>query len=66
VDDTGRVDPDDVRRAVKRDTIRVTVMHGNNEVGTIQPVAEIARIAREHVLCSTRSAVGRKDAHKDG
>ncbi|HXW69330.1 MAG TPA: cysteine desulfurase family protein, partial [Dissulfurispiraceae bacterium] len=46
VDRFGRVDPDDVRRAVATETILITVMHANNEVGTIQPIAEIAAIAR--------------------
>jgi cysteine desulfurase len=44
----GRVDPDDIRRAIRPDTGLITVMTANNEVGTIQPVAEIARIAREY------------------
>jgi cysteine desulfurase len=48
VDGTGIVDPDDIRRAITRQTCLISVMHANNEVGTIQPVAEIARIAREH------------------
>jgi cysteine desulfurase len=48
VDAFGRVDPDDVRRSVKPETILISVMHANNEVGTIQPIAEIGRIAREH------------------
>jgi cysteine desulfurase len=43
----GIVDPDDVRRAVRPGTVLVSVMHANNELGTVQPVAEIARIARE-------------------
>ncbi len=47
VDGTGRVDPDEVRKAITPDTILVTVMHANNEVGTIQPIREIAAIARE-------------------
>jgi cysteine desulfurase len=47
VDATGIVDPEDVRRALRPDTILVSVMHANNEVGTIQPLAEIARITRE-------------------
>jgi cysteine desulfurase len=41
------VDPDDVRKAVTPNTILITVMHANNEVGTIEPVSEIAAIARE-------------------
>jgi cysteine desulfurase len=47
VDQTGLVDPDDVRRAIRDDTILVSVMHAQNEVGTVQPVAEIAVAARE-------------------
>ncbi len=46
VDRRGRVDPEDVRRALTPRTILVSVMHANNEVGTVQPIAEIARIAR--------------------
>lgn len=48
VDSTGRVDPDDLRKAITPRTILVSVMHANNEVGTIQPIAECAQIAREH------------------
>ena len=48
VDGTGRVDPDMVHRAVTPRTILISVMHANNEVGTIQPVEEIARVARRH------------------
>ncbi len=47
VDATGRVDPEDLRCAIEPGTILVTIMHANNEVGTIQPIAECARIARE-------------------
>lgn len=57
VDAFGRVDPDDVRRALMRNTILISVMHANNEVGTIQPIAEISRIAREHgILLHTDAA----------
>ncbi len=48
VDSLGRVDPDDVRRSIAPDTVLISVMHANNEVGTIQPVAAIGAIAREH------------------
>ena len=48
VDGNGLVDPDDIRKAVTRDTRLISVMHANNEVGTIQPIADIATIAREH------------------
>lgn len=47
VDGRGLVDPDDVRRALRPDTVLVSVMAANNEIGTLQPVAEIGRIARE-------------------
>src|SRR2546421_4831561 len=48
VDAYGMVDPDDVRRAIRPDTIAISIMHANSEVGTIQPIAAIGRIAREH------------------
>jgi cysteine desulfurase len=47
VDNAGRVDPDDVRKAITRDTVLVSVMAANNEVGSIQPLAEIGAITRE-------------------
>ncbi len=47
VDGFGRVDPDDVRRAITPATVLVSVMAANNEVGTMQPVAEIARLVAE-------------------
>ena len=43
----GIVDPDEIRRALRADTVLVSVMHANNELGTVQPVAKIAAIARE-------------------
>ncbi|MFZ0641150.1 MAG: cysteine desulfurase NifS [Candidatus Acidiferrales bacterium] len=43
----GVIDPDDVRRALRPETILIAVMHANNELGTIQPIAEIGRIAFE-------------------
>ena len=48
VDRVGRIDPDDVARAITPRTILISIMHANNEVGTIQPIAEIGRIARAH------------------
>jgi cysteine desulfurase len=47
VDGYGMVDPDAVRRALRPDTILVSIMHANSEVGTIQPVGEIGRITGE-------------------
>lgn len=43
----GRVDPDDIRRALRPDTVLISVMHANNETGVLQPLEEIAAIARE-------------------
>ncbi|MFS8639768.1 MAG: cysteine desulfurase [Symbiobacteriaceae bacterium] len=57
VDASGRVDPDDVARALRPDTILVSVMLVNNEVGTVQPVAEIARYARERGVLVHTDAV---------
>jgi cysteine desulfurase len=48
VDGCGMVDPDDVKRAIRPDTVAISVMHANSEVGTVQPVAAIGAIAREH------------------
>ncbi len=45
VDQRGRVDPSDVKNALRSDTFLVSVMHANNEVGTIQPISELAAIA---------------------
>jgi cysteine desulfurase len=47
VDDKGRVKPSDVADAITQDTILISVMHANNETGTLQPVEEIAQIARK-------------------
>ncbi len=57
VDAYGMVDPEDVRRAIMPDTILITIMHSNNEVGTIQPIREIAGIARaNNILMHTDAA----------
>lgn len=47
VDATGLVNPEDVRNAITDQTILISVMHGNNEIGTIEPIAEIGAIAKE-------------------
>jgi cysteine desulfurase len=57
VDADGRVKPIDVAEAITDDTILVSVMHSNNETGTIQPVADIARIAREKKVIFHTDAV---------
>jgi cysteine desulfurase len=48
VDGHGMVDPDEVKRSIRPDTIGISVMHANSEVGTIQPIAAIGAIAREY------------------
>src|SRR5215831_6453535 len=44
----GRVDPEDVRKAIKPTTILITIMYANNEIGVINPISEIGKIAKEH------------------
>jgi len=51
VDRFGLVNPDDVKRAIREDTILVSVMHANNEIGTIEPIEEIGKICREKGVC---------------
>jgi cysteine desulfurase len=46
-DSQGMVDPEEIRRALRPETVLISVMHANNELGTIQPIAEIGRIAAE-------------------
>jgi len=48
VDESGIVSPDVLRSAMTAETALVSVMHANNEIGTVQPIAELAAIAREH------------------
>jgi cysteine desulfurase len=48
VDGHGMVDPDEVRRNLRSDTILLSIMHANSEVGTVEPAREIGRLAREH------------------
>jgi cysteine desulfurase len=47
VDKTGLVDPDDIKKAITDKTVLVSVMHANNEIGTIQPIAQIGKITRD-------------------
>ncbi|MEK3781878.1 MULTISPECIES: cysteine desulfurase family protein [unclassified Paenibacillus] len=56
VDHTGRVSVEDIAGAIKENTVLVTIMYGNNEVGTIQPIAEIGE------LCASRGVVFHTDA----
>ncbi len=57
VDEHGLVDPKDVKAAIRSETVLITVMHANNEIGTIEPIREIAAIASAHgVLMHTDAA----------
>lgn len=57
VDSYGIVSPEDIKKAIKKNTILITIMHSNNEVGTIQPIREIAQIAQEAGICFHTDAV---------
>jgi len=58
VDKHGLVNPRDVEKAIREDTILVTIMHANNEIGTIEPIAEIGKITREkHITFHTDAVV---------
>ena len=62
VDQYGLVDPDNVRKAINPETILISIMAANNEIGTIHPIAEVGKIAKEHgILFHTDAAqaVGR-------
>jgi len=57
VDKYGVVDPEDVRKSLRKDTVLVSVMHANGEVGTIEPIQEIAKITRENKVIFHTDAV---------
>lgn len=57
VDELGRVSPADVEAAVRPDTVLISIMAANNEIGTIQPVAEIGAVARRHKILFHTDAV---------
>lgn len=57
VDSYGLVDPEDVAKAIRKDTILITIMHANNEIGTIEPIKEIGRIAKEKGITFHTDAV---------
>jgi cysteine desulfurase len=71
VDKVGMVDPEDVRRAITDKTVLITIMSANNEIGTIHPIAEIGRIAKEKGVifhCDATQGVGKipMDVEKTG
>lgn len=57
VDSTALVNPDDLRNAITDKTILISIMHGNNEIGTVQPIAEIGAIAKEKGIAFHTDAV---------
>lgn len=57
VDREGLVSPDAVHNAIRRETALITIMHANNELGTVQPIAEIGRIAKERKIALHTDAV---------
>jgi cysteine desulfurase len=57
VDSQGRVSVDDLKRAIRPDTVLVSIMAANNEIGTIQPVAELGAVCREHGIVFHTDAV---------
>jgi cysteine desulfurase len=71
VDRYGMVDPDDVRKAITDKTVLITIMYANNEIGTIHPIGEIGRLAKEKGIvfhCDAVQAVGKipVDVERDG
>lgn len=68
VDGDGRINPDDLARALTPRTSLISVMHANNEVGAIQPIAEAAAIARGHGVlfhCDAAQSIGKISARVD-
>ena len=62
VDKYGMINPDDVKKAVTKETILISIMHANNEVGTIQPIEEIGNIAGENEIlfhCDAVQSIGK-------
>ncbi len=57
VDENGRISIDDLEKAIRPETILITVMYGNNEVGTVQPIAEIAKLANNSDILFHTDAV---------
>ena len=56
-DKYGLIDPDDVRKAITKETVLISIIHGHNEVGTIEPIDEIGKIAKEHGVLFHSDAV---------
>jgi cysteine desulfurase len=54
---TGRIQPEQLEQAIRKDTTLISIMHANNEVGTVQPIDELGAIARHHGVCFHVDAV---------
>jgi cysteine desulfurase len=68
VDSSGRVSPEDIEAAIEDKTVLITIMHANNETGTLQPIREIAQIAQRHAVLvhsDAAQAVGKIPVHVD-
>jgi cysteine desulfurase len=57
VDQDGIIDPSKIKKHIQKETILISIMHANNEIGTIQPISEIGRIAHEHGILFHTDAV---------
>lgn len=57
IDDKGLINPEDIKNAIREDTCLVTIMYANNEIGTIQPIKEIAKICHEKKVLFHTDAV---------
>jgi len=69
VNSDGVIEPDDVKKAIRKDTILITIMHSNNETGVLQPILEIGRIAREKGIIfhsDTAQSIGKMDVKVAG
>ena len=57
VDDTGMISPEQLKKSIRTDTILISIMFANNEIGTIDPIREIGEIAAEHNIYFHTDAV---------
>ena len=68
VDEFGLLNPAEVEKAIRPDTILISVMHANNEIGTIQPIKEIAKLARDRNIlmhCDAAQSIGKIPVNVD-
>lgn len=68
VNSDGLIDPGDIRKAIRKDTILITIMHSNNETGVLQPIAEIGKIAQDNSIIfhsDAAQSIGKMDVKVD-